>query len=115
MGDLDIVNLRKALKNNMLVNKIVLQELGLSIDEVDTISEGALLQVFNKIIKMRDFHSKIGAGQYKSLIPNEIQQLLSKTQIPEYSLDDKDYARLNRALLEAVYPLKSQKTLIIMN
>ena len=84
----------------------MLQELGLSIGEVRAVSEDDLLQVFNKIIRMRDFHNRIDVGQYKSMISKEIQQLLTEAQMPESTLKDKDYLKLNKGLLEAIYQQK---------
>ena len=111
VGDLDNIKLGNAFKDarNKLANKIVLQELGLSIGEVRAVSEDDLLQVFNKIIRMRDFHNRIDVGQYKSMISKEIQQLLTEAQMPESTLKDKDYLKLNKGLLEAIYQQKTRK------
>ena len=116
MGDLYVDKLRIALNDNRLANDTVLEKLGLIADTVNTASEGALLKAFNEILKMRDFYSKIGVGQYESIISNEMQQILTRAQSFDSTLTDQDYSRLNRALLEAIYPLETRKTLkIIVN
>ena len=112
VGDLSVDKLRIALKDNRLANNTVLKKLVLIADTVNTASEEALLKAFNEVLKMRDFYSTIDVDQYKSLISNEMQEILTSAQRSDSTLTDQDYSRLNRALLEAIYPLETRKTLI---
>lgn len=111
MGDLYIDKLRNALKDERLANKILLERVGLNADMVTIASEKTLLYAFNDILKMRDFHSKIGVDQYKPLISSEMQQLLMRDEVFDPNLTDEDYLRLNRALLEAIYPQEVKKSM----
>ena len=75
-GELYVARLHKALRDNGrgLANQVVLEQLGLTPDRVNTATENELLDAFNKILKIRDIHSTIGIEQYKSSISNkEIQ------------------------------------------
>ena len=112
VGDLSVDKLRIALKDNRLANNTVLKKLVLIADTVNTASEEALLKAFNEVLKMRDFYSTIDVDQYKSLISNEMQEILTRAQRSDSTLTDQDYSRLNRALLEAIYPLENRKTQI---
>ena len=99
VGDLDFSKLRNELRDSRLANKIVFEKLGFSATTVKTVSEEALSDPFDEILKMRDFYSKIGADKYKARLSDEMQQLLSKAQVADPSLTDNDYSTLNRALL----------------
>ncbi len=103
-GDLYPDKLKNALGDGRLANKILLEKIGLDVDTVAAATEKALLGALNGILEMRDFHSKITTEQYESLISKEIQQLLIRAQEYDPNLTDKDYLKLNRALLEAIYP-----------
>ncbi|MEK6567223.1 MAG: hypothetical protein AABZ27_00610, partial [Candidatus Omnitrophota bacterium] len=93
-----------------LANRILLEKIGLDANTVVTASEKTLLRALNGILGMRDFHSKIAADQYESLISGENRQLLIRAQVYDPSLADKDYLKLNRALLEAIYPREIKRS-----
>ncbi len=110
-GDLYVDKLRNALKDGRLANKIILEKAGLNADTVTIASENELLRAFNEILKMRDFHSKIGLDQYEPLISSEMQQLLMREEVFDPNITDEDYLRFNRALLEAIYPQEVKKSI----
>lgn len=83
----------------------------MDVDAVAAITEKELLGALNGILEMRDFHSKIATEQYESLISKEIQQLLIRAQEYDPNLTDKDYLKLNRALLEAIYPQEIKRSI----
>mgnify|MGYP001576783681 FL=1 len=108
--DLYVDKLRNALGDERLANRILLEKIGLDANTVVTASEKTLLRALNGILGMRDFHSKIAADQYESLISGENRQLLIRAQVYDPSLADKDYLKLNRALLEAIYPREIKRS-----
>ncbi|MBF0494080.1 MAG: hypothetical protein HQL28_02985, partial [Candidatus Omnitrophica bacterium] len=107
--DIVAAKLRDALKDNRLANGVVFEKLGLDAEMVKTAEKTALVQVFNEILKMHDFYSKIGVDKYVPLLSAEINQLLDKVKKADPALTDQDYSRLNMALLEVIYPFEIRK------
>ncbi len=104
VGDLKVQDLRNSLQSNRQDNEMVLQKLGLTADTVKTVSEDDLVKALNAILPTRDFYSNIAVDSYKSFLDNEMRNILNKAQANDTALTDQDYKRLNRGLLEAIYP-----------
>ncbi len=116
VGDLKVSDLINSLKDNRISNGIILEKLNLTKDQLNNVSADALVHALNEIQKMRDFYSLINIDTYKSFLNKEMQDILNKVQKNEATLNEQDYKRLNRALLEAIYPheiLKSQILILV--
>jgi hypothetical protein len=110
VGDLEIPDLLNSLQGNRQDDKTVLQKLGLDADTVKTVATDDLVNRLNAVLLMKDFHSSIAADSYKSSLDEEIQNILTRAKANDNPLTDQDYKRLNRALLEAIYPHEIQKS-----
>lgn len=113
VGDLRVPDLRNSLQGNGQNDKAVLQKLGLTADTVKTISEDDLVEALNAVLPTRDFYSNIVGDYYKRILKDEIRNILNKAQANDTTLADQDYKRLNRALLEAIYPHEIQKSSLL--
>lgn len=114
-ADLDVFTLRRTLKDGRLANKIVLENLGMTSAALKTAPEEAIVAAFVKILKMRDFYNKINVDLYNARLPGKIKELLSKARFSNSTLTDKDFMRLNRALLEAIYPVEVRNSQLKKN
>ncbi|MEI8344598.1 MAG: lipopolysaccharide kinase InaA family protein, partial [Candidatus Omnitrophota bacterium] len=89
---------------------MVLDELGRTTDDRSDIPEKDLVEAFNRILKRHDFHTRVDIATYrdrdgyKLSLAEEIVALYQAAQTPGSSLSDADYLKLNKALLQAVYP-----------
>src|SRR3989338_5062703 len=110
VGDLDAQALRNSLTNNKQ-NVLVLEKLGTTTDKLNQVTEQDFVRAFNEILSMHDFHIRVDANAYKSIISKEMQGVLVRAQTPDAKLSDLEYLRLNKALLQAIYPHETRKTL----
>src|SRR3989338_3393223 len=109
VGDLDAQALRNSLTNNKQ-NVLVLEKLGTTTDKLNQVTEQDFVRAFNEILSMHDFHIRVDANAYKSIISKEMQGVLVRAQTPDAKLSDLEYLRLNKALLQAIYPHETRKT-----
>ncbi|MFH1282722.1 MAG: hypothetical protein ABII27_03560, partial [bacterium] len=125
--ELDNYNLAVSdvLKLNTKSNRILLKALGLKSNELQNVTPAQMAAAFNKILVMKDFYTYIDVDIFKNINP-KIKQLLdiamseklSKEElklrgISSRSLNAEELQRLNRGLLQAVYPAFTEKSLIM--
>lgn len=110
MGDLDVQVLRNSLQTNNKQNVLVLEKLVTTTDKLNQATEQDFVRAFNEILSMHDFHIRVDANTYKSIISKEMQGLLVRAQTPDTKLNHLEYLRLNKALLQAIYPHETRKT-----
>jgi len=106
--DLTAVDLRDTLRGDRNEYKAVLRMLSLNQKTVKIISVDDLIKALNDLLTMKDFHRNIGSETYYKHLDDEVQRTLSRARHDDPALTDLDYMRLNRALLEAMYPLEIQ-------
>ncbi|MBF0620111.1 MAG: hypothetical protein HQL19_08085, partial [Candidatus Omnitrophica bacterium] len=105
-GDLEISEFRDVLKTGVRpVDTFVLGLIGKPATAADTITISDLERVLNAILKMRDFYKRVLMDINKDRLSLEMQELLRKVSDENWSLTDVECARLNGALLRAVYPI----------
>lgn len=103
-SDLDGEGLRNELRKDFNDDKAVLQKLGLNKKTIKTVSTDELVKALNNLLMMRDFHASVDSNVYRIDFKNEMKHILSRAQRNDKTLTDMDYMRLNRALLEVMYP-----------
>ncbi|MBF0330539.1 MAG: hypothetical protein HQL17_01275 [Candidatus Omnitrophica bacterium] len=114
VGDLNIEALRNSLKNNKKSDVLLLQKLATSTDALETVTGQDFIRVLNDILKMPKFYDEVKGSFDGKLLDIKIQPLLERVASADATLED--LARLNRALLEAIYPneiLKKAAYLVI--
>ncbi|MFA5167028.1 MAG: hypothetical protein WC530_00700 [Candidatus Omnitrophota bacterium] len=86
----------------------VLKDVGVDTIQLDTVPEKTLVKALNRalnrILDMSDLPGKVNAEAYKKDLPEEVQKLLERAQKPKSDLTRQERARLNRALIHAIYP-----------
>lgn len=98
-GDIDIDLLKSDLQNSQYadVNAVVLEQLGLSADRVNELTEEQAVKGFNRILK--NLNPKSIPAQYKGLLPRQMQDFFENPQGIPY----RNEIRLRRAILNAFY------------
>lgn len=92
-----------------MADKIIRQELGVAVCELDKVTPKQLIRTLGAISRMHNFYSQIDANVYKPFLDKETQDLLTKAQATGGLLEEQECMQLNRALLEVIYPQKIQK------
>ncbi|MFA5391177.1 MAG: hypothetical protein WC331_07120 [Candidatus Omnitrophota bacterium] len=104
VGDIKLEELRESLADEGAANDIVLEALGITREQLGTVTREALVDALNSILAMADFYTKVDLDAYQANLPQNIQQLLRRIQGPDGTMTDDEQNQLNRALLEAIYP-----------
>ncbi|MFA5158951.1 MAG: hypothetical protein WC484_00390 [Candidatus Omnitrophota bacterium] len=111
-GDFDVPILRNGLsqkseKNvaNTLVRAVLKEVTGKEISEevLKNITEAQFVEVFNRILAMPDFFSRVAKQIDVSRLSEDIRNILEKAETAEETLSDVEIRSLNRALLEQLY------------
>lgn len=110
MGDLDAQLLCKSLQDNKKANVIILEKLGLTAKQLSNTSEDAFVIAFNEVLKMRDFPKKVDIKNLKPHLPNDMQQLVGRYFQDDNAISDQELKKLNRSLLQAIYPQETRKS-----
>ena len=96
--------LLNSLKRHRPSDETIIQKLGMGSGSLETASEKQLEKALNNALEMPDLHIIVASQIDRSKLPAGIQTLLGMAQASQNSLSERDTRRLNRALLEHIYP-----------
>ncbi|MFA5159039.1 MAG: hypothetical protein WC484_00855, partial [Candidatus Omnitrophota bacterium] len=103
VGDLNLQELRDSLAAEGTVNDLVLEMLGITREQLGTVTSESLVDVLNSILDMDGFYKKVDLDVYQANLPQNIQQLLKRVQSSDGAMTQDEQNQLNRALLEEIY------------
>ena len=109
--DIDVPLLKAKLKERSNLNDLVLKLLGVSRGNLHTVTEDEIVKAFNTILEMRDLHTKVNVDA-NNLSP-EVRELLERSKDRSRSakgLLPNELVTLNRALLQASFPLETKRS-----
>lgn len=100
--DINVSELAMLLSKGRTVDQIVLKELGISRDQLGNLTEGQVIEVFNRIAGDARF-TKLFSEQ-SLILPEVSDQLFQKFQKNPSSLMSDELRQLNRAFLKSAFP-----------
>ena len=101
--------LRSSLKGNRISDRVILNQMGRNAQTVDTASDQELADALNQVLNMAGFYASVASQINESLLPEGIRELLQRARDPNGSLNAIDLNKLNRGLLEHIYPKEIEK------
>lgn len=102
--DLDIPVLREAVRKGRLVDRLIWEQLNMSVEEIDTVRDEWWEMPWNELIDMPDLWEKTEASQYEGAFSSDVLVLLQRARAKRTGLSDREILMLNRTLLDALYP-----------
>jgi hypothetical protein len=109
VGGLNMNLFRTALKGARTCDDLLRQVITSSSLDPDTIFEEDLAKILNDLLKIREVHLHVRGSFDAESLPPETRGFLERAEREDASLNAYDIARLNRALLDAVYPQEIRK------
>ncbi len=111
-GDLDIDLLKTRLKSGRTIDKIILQRFVLSKTPLENLTEAQAVDQFNSILKMPALYFFIDIKERALLPPAPAHLFNMAIEFQRFSktLSYQELLTLNKALLQAMYPLETAKS-----
>ena len=102
-GDLNVELFKDFLKNDSKINSLIIKELGVSFEAIDTIDEFSLIDVLNSILERFDFYRVIVDQINRDDLRDDVKIILHRASSGDETLSAQEYRNLNRALIEIAY------------